>query len=111
MDVAGQNDGSAAAPTTLPDLRQHLSDRHAKRASFEPSDRLTPLTSEELNLAARLGLVSEAAKPRQSSVRPDEAKPPRPYVAPRNELESQVAQLWKEILRVDPISVEDRFLE
>jgi acyl carrier protein len=36
---------------------------------------------------------------------------PRPYVAPRNELESNVAELWQEILKVEPIGIEDRFLE
>jgi hypothetical protein len=37
--------------------------------------------------------------------------PPRHYGAPRNEWESRVAELWQEILKVEPIGIEDRFLE
>jgi acyl carrier protein len=54
--------------------------------------------------AAQLRSVAETARPRQT-------RPPRPYVAPRTELESKIAELWKEILKVEPISIDDRFLE
>jgi acyl-CoA synthetase (AMP-forming)/AMP-acid ligase II/acyl carrier protein len=59
---------------------------------------------QRIGLAAWLGLVSGPAKPRQT-------KPPRPYVAPRSDLEKTIAGLWKEILKVEPISINDRFLE
>jgi acyl carrier protein len=196
MDVAGQDEGAAAAPGSLPDLIDDFADRYPESAALEAPGSRDPLTFGELainrggekispreidevllahpavgqavafgvphaalgedvaaavvlrpetrateaelrelaasrlahfkvparivildqipkgptgkiqriGLAARLGLVSEAAKPRQT-------RPPRPYVAPRNELERTVADLWKEILKVEPISVDDRFLE
>ncbi len=59
---------------------------------------------QRIGLAARLGLVAETAKPRQ-------ARPPRPYVAPRNEIERAVAELWQEILKLEAISVDERFLD
>ena len=41
---------------------------------------------------------------------------PRPslsvaYVAPRNELEQQVVEIWEELLGVAPVGVEDDFFE
>src|SRR5580704_11823477 len=48
--------------------------------------------------------VAETAKPRQT-------RPPRPYVAPRNALEQSVADLWQEILKLESISVDERFLD
>lgn len=81
MDVAGQQEG--AAPRTLPNLIDSAVDNI-------PASALSPL--------------SKSAGSRQ-------ARPPRPYVAPRSALEQQVAELWKEILKVEPISIDDRFLE
>jgi|GEM_PF-6908169 len=48
--------------------------------------------------------VAETAKPRQT-------RPPRPYVAPRNALEQSVADLWQEILKLESISIDERFLD
>ncbi|MFP2932691.1 non-ribosomal peptide synthetase, partial [Pyxidicoccus sp. 3LG] len=36
---------------------------------------------------------------------------PRPYVAPRDELEQQVADLWSEVLRMEKVSIHDSFFE
>jgi oxalate---CoA ligase len=59
---------------------------------------------QRIGLAARLGLVAETATPRQT-------RPPRPYVAPRNPLEQTVAALWQEILKLESISSDERFLD
>ncbi len=59
---------------------------------------------QRIGLAARLGLVAEPAKPRQT-------RPPRPYVAPRNSLEQTVADFWQEILKLESISIDERFLD
>ena len=36
---------------------------------------------------------------------------PQPYVAPRNEIERQLAELWRQTLRIDRVGVHDSFFE
>jgi acyl carrier protein len=109
MDVAGQHEGAAAAPRSLPDLIDDLADRYPERAALEAPGGRAPLTIGELAEipVAFLAVTSVGACAPLNG----QTRPPRPYVAPRNELERAVADLWKEILKVEPISVDDRFLE
>jgi acyl carrier protein len=105
MDVAGQPEGAAAAPSSLPDLIA----RFPERTALEARGGRAPLTFGELAEipVAFLAVTSVGACAPLNR----QTRPPRPYVAPRNEIERAVADLWKEILKVEPISVDDRFLE
>jgi amino acid adenylation domain-containing protein/non-ribosomal peptide synthase protein (TIGR01720 family) len=42
---------------------------------------------------------------------PQAVPPQRPYIGPRNEAETTLAQIWAEILRVDRVSVDANFFE
>jgi acyl carrier protein len=109
MDVAGQHEGAAAAPRSLPDLIDDLADRYPERAALEAPGGRAPLTIGEL---AEIPVAFLAATSVGACAPLNwQTRPPRPYVAPRNELERTVADLWKEILKLEPINVDDRFLE
>ncbi len=38
------------------------------------------------------------------------ARSKRPFVAPRNEVEESLAQIWKQVLRIDSVGIDDDFL-
>ncbi|CBL45103.1 Non-ribosomal peptide synthetase modules and related proteins [gamma proteobacterium HdN1] len=42
---------------------------------------------------------------------PDQASSATVYVAPRNEIEQRIAQIWQDILKIDRVGVEDNFFE
>jgi len=42
---------------------------------------------------------------------PDRASEQAEYVAPRNELEQALAEIWRDVLRVERVGVHDRFLD
>ncbi|MFC0602212.1 type I polyketide synthase [Streptomyces palmae] len=54
------------------------------------------------------GAAAPAARPASFNRRPELAQP---YVAPRTELERQVALHWQEVLGVEPIGAEDSFFD
>jgi amino acid adenylation domain-containing protein len=54
------------------------------------------------------GKVNRGALPKPDQTRPEMGKT---YLAPRNELESQLTALWEEVLNVRPIGVTDNFFE
>jgi natural product biosynthesis luciferase-like monooxygenase protein/amino acid adenylation domain-containing protein len=56
-------------------------------------------------------LTANAKVDRKALPAPDARAELRPYVAPRNELEQQVADLWAEVLRVDRVGIHDNFFE
>jgi acyl carrier protein len=56
-------------------------------------------------------LTSNAKVDRKSLPAPDARAELRPYVAPRDELEQQIADLWAEVLRVDRVGIHDNFFE
>ena len=49
-----------------------------------------------------------AAAPQEAHPRPELANP---YVAPRTELEQQIAAVWREVLGVEPVGLHDNFFE
>jgi thioesterase domain-containing protein/acyl carrier protein len=68
-------------------------------AAFVPLERM-PLTPN--------GKLDRRALPAPGSAA---AAPKRGYVAPRSELERQLAQVWEEVLGVRPVGVTDNFFE
>ncbi|HEU4766137.1 MAG TPA: phosphopantetheine-binding protein, partial [Pyrinomonadaceae bacterium] len=54
------------------------------------------------------GKIDKRALPVPNSVRPAMA---HEYVAPRNELEEEIAKLWSEVLGVERVGVYDNFFE
>ena len=54
------------------------------------------------------GKVDRQALPAPATTRPDLATP---FVAPRNETEQQIADIWAELLELDEIGVEDNFFD
>ncbi|WP_164021363.1 non-ribosomal peptide synthetase [Pyxidicoccus trucidator] len=56
-------------------------------------------------------LTSNAKVDRKALPAPDSRAELRAYVAPRDDLEQQVADLWAEVLRVDKVGMHDHFFE
>ncbi|HEY6930342.1 MAG TPA: AMP-binding protein [Thermoanaerobaculia bacterium] len=54
---------------------------------------------QRIGLAARLGITAETARPSDA-----------PHVEPRTPLEEEIARIWREVLHVDRIGVEDEFV-
>jgi amino acid adenylation domain-containing protein len=54
------------------------------------------------------GKVNRGALPQPDSSRPDLEIP---YTAPSNELERRIASIWGDVLGVDPVGVDDNFLD
>jgi len=54
------------------------------------------------------GKLDRAALPSPDGTRPDT---PAPFVAPRNEIEELVAQVWRDVLKFEEIGVHDNFFE
>ncbi len=50
---------------------------------------------------------------RQALPLPDQSRPSlaQPYTAARNALEATLAAIWRQVLRVDPIGIQDNFLD
>src|SRR5262249_55975763 len=46
---------------------------------------------------------------RRALPRPDEARPAREFVAPRSPLEEKLAEIWRSVLRVSEVGVQDDF--
>jgi len=87
-------------PPTVDELRRHL-------AGSLPEAMLPAmfLRLAALPLTAN-GKVDRAALPAPGNARPDLE---REYVAPRNETEAALAEIWAEVLGLDRIGVEDSF--
>ncbi len=84
------------------DLRLFLQDRlpdYMIPAAFVTLDAL-PLTPS--------GKLDRRALPAPSGARPGVR---RPYVAPRTPVEAQLAEVWRELLAVEQVGVEDSFFE
>jgi phthiocerol/phenolphthiocerol synthesis type-I polyketide synthase E len=66
---------------------------------------------EQVNSFTQTTLTQEAAGGR--AARPAHPRPDlqTPYVAPRNEVERQLAAIWQEMLGIDKVSVHDNFFE
>ena len=54
------------------------------------------------------GKVDRRALPAPAPARPDWSGP---YAAPRNELETQVAAIWEDLLGVKPVGIHDSFFD
>ncbi len=54
------------------------------------------------------GKLDRKALPKPDSVR---AETDKPYVAPRNATEAAIADVWKSVLRVDRVGIDDHFFE
>jgi len=92
---------SPAAPA-LPDLRSFL----------EPKlpDYMIPAFFEELAALPRTpnGKINRKALPAPKT---HAVLPNRPYVAPRNEIETKLAEIWAEVLGRDRVGIEDNIFE
>ena len=90
------------APLAAAELTEHLRRRlpeYMVPAFFEVLDAF-PLTAS--------GKVDRRALPEPASLRPDLAAE---YVAPRDDLEDTVAELWRELLGVDRVGMNDSFFD
>jgi acyl-coenzyme A synthetase/AMP-(fatty) acid ligase/acyl carrier protein len=93
---------SRSVAVTVGELRNFLNARlpqYMVPSGFVFLDRLPKTPS---------GKVDAKSLPRRDASRPILDTP---FVAPRTSLEEEVAAIWKEILGLDSIGVEDRFLE
>lgn len=91
-----------ANKTTLGEIRKFLKERlpdYMLPSSFVVLESL-PLTPN--------GKVNRQALPKPPSSRPDVSSP---FVAPRAPLEVVLAELWSDVLDVDPVGREDNFFE
>ena len=101
-DYANNPLQAAMARTLVPEWKRHLEERlpaYMLPSAFVVLERLPLL---------RHGKLDRRALPPPSNSRP--AWSGR-FVAPRDELECQVAQIWEELLGVQPIGVTDNFFE
>jgi oxalate---CoA ligase len=95
-------DGKSA---TERELREFVSARVAsfkvpRRVVFLPEIPKGPTGKlQRIGLAARLGIAAAAP-----------AQPEAPKVDPRTPLEEEIARIWREVLRIDRIGVEDEFM-
>ena len=90
------------ADTTSGDLRRHLRDRLPE--SFMPA---------AIVLLEALPMAPNGKVDRQALPAPDRSGSPQEstFVAPRDDLECQLALIWEEILGVRPVGVTDNFFE
>lgn len=96
------------ASATASELRQFAAGRLAE---FKVPSRLVILDEipkgptgkvQRIGLAEKLGItLADGAEAREKA----------PFVAPRNPIEEALAALWRQILRVDKVGVNDRFLD
>ncbi len=91
-------DGEGEPATLIEDLRRHLQERlpdHMLPAAYTVLDRL-PLTPN--------GKLDRAALPA-----PDVGRQRGVYVAPRDERERVLCQIWQDLLHLDRVGVDDNF--
>jgi amino acid adenylation domain-containing protein len=89
-------------PTLIADLREALRTRlpeYMVPAHFHYLDTL-PLTTS--------GKLDRKALPAPQQERTDNG---RPYIAPRNPAEETIADVWKAVLRIDRVGLDDHFFE
>jgi acyl carrier protein len=125
MDVAGPNDQASGASRTLPQLLAELAGRYPEKSAIEAPGRPIPLTYGQLaDHTTRIADQPTIAQPVAvglpqttlgaevvATAKPWQTRPPRPYLAPRTAVEQTVADLWREILKLDSISIDERFLD
>lgn len=92
-------DSGVAEPAELRQRAQHHLPAYMVPAFFVPLDKI-PLNAN--------GKVDRKALPRPSAKRPQLA---RDYVAPSSQLESQLANIWSQLLGLAPIGIDDSFFE
>lgn len=91
-----------ATKQLVPQLRRYLGAKLAEHmipSSFVIMDSL-PLTPS--------GKVDRRSLPEPNQARPDLEVA---YVAPRNFVEQQLAQIWEQVLAIEPIGIDDNFFE
>ncbi|MEE8586575.1 MAG: amino acid adenylation domain-containing protein, partial [Acidobacteriota bacterium] len=91
---------AGASRPSIADLRSHLKKRlpdHMLPSAFVFLERL-PLTPN--------GKLDRRSLPAPDQVRPDTGQD---YVAPRTALETRLAQIWSEVLRVEQVGIQDNF--
>ena len=103
-------------PPSIPDLRDHLRARlpeHMVPEAFVLVDALPRSTAEKLDRAA-LAARSVAPSP-DRDVPPARRRaallPQVPYVAPSGAVEQAIAAVWQDVLAIDSIGAQDRFLD
>jgi acyl carrier protein len=91
-------------------------DAFRRLLSLGPASQVLVSTS---NLQARIAQWATSRSPREAEREPQEEgaiKAPRPnlqtaYVAPRDDVERQIAQVWQEMLGVEQVGVYDNFFD
>lgn len=104
---------------SVPDLRDHLRARlpeHMVPEAFVFVDALPRSTAEKLDRAAlAVRSVARSSDPSDRSVPPVRRRaallPQIPYVAPSGAIEQAIAAVWQDVLAVDSIGAQDRFLD
>ncbi|WP_085725029.1 non-ribosomal peptide synthetase [Pseudomonas sp. R37(2017)] len=97
-DIAGQSDAQQSA------LREALK-AHLKS---QLPDYMVPM---HLILLARMPLTANGKLDRRALPAPDPELNRQQYVAPGNELEVTLAQIWCEVLNVEQVGLDDNFFE
>jgi amino acid adenylation domain-containing protein len=88
--------------TTAEDLRHHLQQRlpeYMVPAFFIRLDQIPHLPN---------GKIDRRSLPAPTNLRPELA---REFVAPRNEIEAEVAEIWAAVLRLERVGIHDNFFE
>jgi acyl carrier protein len=64
-------------------------------------------------LLAQMPVTASGKPDRRALPAPDASRPAlaAPYVAPRNELEREIAALWRELLQLERVGVHDNFFD
>ncbi|HMG52813.1 MAG TPA: amino acid adenylation domain-containing protein, partial [Kofleriaceae bacterium] len=94
---------------SVPDLRDHLRARlpeHMVPEAFVFVDALPRSTAEKVDRAALAARSVERSTRRRAALLPQV-----PYVAPSGAVEQAIAAVWEDVLAVDSIGAQDRFLD
>ena len=104
-DVAAAVVLREGATATALDIREYVAERLAPHKVPREVMIVDEIPKTPTGKLKRIGLAETLGLTRVA-----EAEAPAEYVAPRNELEEALAGVWAEVLRVDRVGVQDRFL-
>jgi NADPH:quinone reductase-like Zn-dependent oxidoreductase/acyl carrier protein len=90
-------------------LRRVLAARHPQ-VIVSPRD-LAGVMEWQRQAISSLQNAPQATAPVQTRVQLPRPELSMPFVAPRTEAESQIAEIWRDLLGVNPVGIHDRFFE